>query len=124
MTIIKHINEISQGYKAAIDTFWQKSAALESVQGQKILIIDNMINTGSTTIKATELPHQQEAAVVDVAVYHSVFAPEAIPNPNASIIGSIIFTNTLPQASPLGKIAVHSLGSLIQSIVEHSSDAP
>jgi ribose-phosphate pyrophosphokinase len=66
------------------------------VQGKICLLLDDLISTGTTLIKATGLLLERGAREVRVAATHGVFAAEAIARLSASPIEEIVITDSLP----------------------------
>ncbi len=68
-----------------------------NVKGRDVLIIDDMISTGSTVIKAAEFLKKSGAKDIYVAATHGVFADNALSKLSKSPIKKIFVTDTLPQ---------------------------
>lgn len=87
------------------------------VQGKKILIVDDMITTGRTVIKAADLLHEHGAQSVSVAATHGVFAGEALKAIEESIIEKVYVTNTLNQERHSKKLSVVSISNFIAKLI-------
>lgn len=88
-----------------------------SVEGKKVLIIDDMIATGSTIVKAALALHKQKAQVIRVAATHGIFAGDAFSLLAESPIEKIYVTNTLTQNYNHQKIIVVDCFSMIENII-------
>ncbi|MHB8910099.1 MAG: ribose-phosphate diphosphokinase [Syntrophales bacterium] len=67
------------------------------VRGKKVLIIDDMIDTGGTIVEAVKLVFENGAAAVRIAATHGLFSDGARERLSILPIGEILVTNTLPQ---------------------------
>ncbi len=66
------------------------------VEGRVCLIVDDMIDTGSTICKAAEILHDSGAADVVVAATHALLSDPATERLKNSRISEVVVTNTLP----------------------------
>jgi ribose-phosphate pyrophosphokinase len=66
------------------------------VDGQRCLLIDDMIATGGTIIKAADILLDSGATEVVVAATHAEFSEPAIDRLKNSRIAEVVVTNTLP----------------------------
>ena len=66
------------------------------VRGRVCLIVDDMIDTGGTIVKAAEALKQAGATRVVVAATHAVFSDPASEVLQSSFIDSVVVTDTLP----------------------------
>jgi len=85
------------------------------VEGRVCLIVDDMIDTGGTITKASEILYEAGAADILVAATHAVLsdpAPEKLKN---SRISEVVVTNTLPLTpeKQVDKITVLSIAPLL-----------
>lgn len=69
-----------------------------NVRGKKVLIIDDMIDTGGTLVEAVKLVVENGAATIRIAATHGIFSGEARERLSHLPVGEILVTNTLPQA--------------------------
>jgi ribose-phosphate pyrophosphokinase len=65
------------------------------VNGFDCIILDDMIDSGGTLIKASDLLMHNGANLVDVYATHGLFSGDAVNNLLNSKIGKIYYTNTL-----------------------------
>lgn len=98
------------------------------VAGQTALIVDDMVDSAGTLVKAVDALIEAGASRVLAACTHPVLSPPAIERINASPIEKVIVSNTIPlrpDAVACEKIEVLSvaklLGQAIQSVHEETS---
>jgi ribose-phosphate pyrophosphokinase len=66
------------------------------VEGRVCLIVDDLIDTGRTIVKAAEALKANGATGVVVAATHAVFSPPAVDLLQNEVIDSVVVTDTLP----------------------------
>src|SRR6266496_1296290 len=66
------------------------------VEGRVCLIVDDMIDTGSTICKAADILFDEGAADVVVAATHPVMSDPATERLHGSKISEVVVTNTMP----------------------------
>jgi ribose-phosphate pyrophosphokinase len=66
------------------------------VEGRVCLIVDDLIDTGRTIVKAAEALKKNGAAGVVVAATHAVFSDPAVELLQSEAIDSVVVTDTLP----------------------------
>ena len=66
------------------------------VEGRVCVVIDDMIDTGGTIVKASELLFSQGAKDVIVAATHGILSGPAVERFNNSRVREVIITDTLP----------------------------
>jgi ribose-phosphate pyrophosphokinase len=97
------------------------------VNGQDVLIVDDMVDTAGTLVNATEALRRQGAGRLFAAVTHAVLSGPAIERIARSGFERVIVTNTIPlvKEKQISKIKVLSvarlLGEAIKSIHEETS---
>ncbi|OQA35637.1 MAG: Ribose-phosphate pyrophosphokinase [Candidatus Dependentiae bacterium ADurb.Bin331] len=87
------------------------------VAGKRVLIIDDMITTGHTIIKATELLKKAGAHTVSGAATHGVFSDNAVQLIEESALSVVYVTNSLQHKKLSSKIHVVSLVPLINELL-------
>ncbi len=95
------------------------------VKGRTCIIVDDMIDTGSTIINAAEALFDQGATQVIVTATHGVLSGPAVDSLKNSRISEVIITNTLPipPEKRFDKLTVLSIAPLIaRAINEVFSD--
>jgi ribose-phosphate pyrophosphokinase len=101
------------------------SEVVGKVAGRTCIVVDDMIDTGATIIKAADALFEQGAAKVIVTATHGVLSGHAVDGLKNSRISEVIVTNTLPipHDSRFDKLTVLSIAPLIaRAITEVFSD--
>jgi ribose-phosphate pyrophosphokinase len=98
------------------------------VEGRDCLIIDDLIDTAGTLVKASEALLNQGAASVTACATHAVLSGPAVERISQSRLKEVVFSDSIPlrpQAQACGKIRILSVAGLlaraIQSIHEETS---
>jgi len=95
------------------------------VKGRTCIVVDDMIDTGSTIVNAAEALFDQGATQVIVTATHGVLSGPAVDSLKNSRISEVIITNTLPIPAEkrFDKLTVLSIAPLIaRAINEVFSD--
>jgi ribose-phosphate pyrophosphokinase len=95
------------------------------VVGRTCIVVDDMIDTGQTIVKAAETLFEQGAAQVIVTATHAVLSGHAVDLLKNSPVSEVIVTNTLPipDEKYFDKLKVLSIAPLIaRAIGEVFSD--
>jgi ribose-phosphate pyrophosphokinase len=94
------------------------------VEGRVCLIVDDMIDTGGTICKASDILSDSGAADVVVAATHAVLSDPATERLKNSKISEVVITNTLslPPEKRLDKITVLSIAPLIARAIREVFD--
>ena len=89
------------------------------VKGKTAIIVDDIISTGATLIKAAELLIERGASKIYACATHPVFAEGAIEGINDSAIEKVIVTNSIPVPRDQcgAKIEVTSVASLLADAI-------
>ena len=101
------------------------SEVVGDVSGRTCIVVDDMIDTGSTIIKAAEAVFEQGAEQVIVTATHGVFSGSAVDMLKNSRVSEVVVTNTLPITNDkrFDKLTVLSIAPLIaRAINEVFSD--
>jgi ribose-phosphate pyrophosphokinase len=101
------------------------SEVVGQVAGRTCIVVDDMIDTGATIIKAAEALFEQGAAQVIVTATHGVLSGAAVDGLKNSAISEVIVTNTvpIPGEKRFDKLTVLSIAPLIaRAIKEVFSD--
>ncbi|HEX3035709.1 MAG TPA: ribose-phosphate diphosphokinase [Thermodesulfobacteriota bacterium] len=86
------------------------------VRGKRVMIVDDMITTGSTITKATEKLMDEGAEEVHVYATHGIFSEDAREKLEKSPVKHIYVTNSLPQKAD-GKIKVIDISNSLQEVI-------
>ena len=96
------------------------------VAGQVCLIVDDMVDTGGTLIKAADTLLEKGAKKVAACCVHPVLSGDARKRLNSSSISEVIVTDTIPQDNPPGdKVTILSVAPLFAEAIRriHSDDS-
>jgi len=90
-----------------------------AVEGRTCLLVDDMIGTGGTIVKAAEALFENGAATVVVAATHAVLSGPAVDLLKNSRISEIVVTDTLPIPADkdFDKLTVLSIAPLLASAI-------
>jgi ribose-phosphate pyrophosphokinase len=85
------------------------------VRGRTCVIVDDMIDTGGTIVKAAEALFEQGAAKVIATATHGVLSGPAVDRLKNSAISEVVVTNTLPipEENRFDKLTTLSIAPLI-----------
>jgi len=72
------------------------SSSLDMVRGRDLVLVDDMVSTGGSIIKATEFLKRQKCGRVFVACTHGLLIDNAEKKIRKSGVSQIISTNTIP----------------------------
>jgi ribose-phosphate pyrophosphokinase len=95
------------------------------VEGRTCVIVDDMIDTGGTIVKAADALFEQGADKVVVTATHGVLSGPAVDRLKNSRISEVVLTNTLPipEEKQFDKLTVLSIAPLLaRAINEVFSD--
>ena len=101
------------------------SEVVGDVAGRTCIVVDDMIDTGSTIIKAAEAVFEQGAEQVIVTATHGVLSGAAVDGLKNSRVSEVVITNTLPVPGDkrFDKLTVLSIAPLLaRAINEVFSD--
>jgi ribose-phosphate pyrophosphokinase len=89
------------------------------VKGRSCVLVDDMIDTGGTIVKAAETLFDQGAAQVVVAATHGILSEPAAERLQSSDITEVIVTNTLPIADHhrFDKLTVLSIAPILSQAI-------
>ena len=91
------------------------------VEKKDAIILDDMVDTGGTTIQAAEALKEKGAKRVVAACTHAVLSGNAVEKVNTSVLEELIVTNTIPLDSKQAqckKLTVLSIASLIGEAIK------
>jgi ribose-phosphate pyrophosphokinase len=66
------------------------------IDGRNCVIVDDMIDTAGTLVKAAEVLKERGARSVSAYCTHAVFSGPAIERIRASVLDEVVITNTIP----------------------------
>ncbi len=90
------------------------------VKGKNLVIVDDIIDTAGTLIKAVRALKDEGAKEISAACTHGVFSPPAIEILREKAIKEVVITNTipLPKEKRLAKIKVLSVAPLLGEAIK------
>jgi ribose-phosphate pyrophosphokinase len=83
------------------------------VEGRTLLILDDMISTGTTIVEAAIAAKRLGAKAVYACATHAVFAAGAVQRLDAAPIEEIIITDTIPHSDLTPKFTVLSMATML-----------
>jgi len=94
------------------------------VNGRVCIIVDDMIDTGSTTVKAAQALFARGATDVIAAATHGVLSGPAVDRLKDSQISEVVLTNTLPLSDDqrFDKLTVLSIAPMIARAIREVFD--
>jgi ribose-phosphate pyrophosphokinase len=94
------------------------------VRGRVCILVDDMIDTGGTIVKAADALYDYGAADVIVAATHAVFSGPAVDRLKNSRVTEVVVTNTLPltEEKRFDKLTELSIAPLIARAIREVFD--
>jgi ribose-phosphate pyrophosphokinase len=94
------------------------------VEGRCCIVVDDMIDTGGTIVKASEALFAAGAADVVAAATHGVLSGPAVDRLKNSRISEVVITNTLPVSveQQFDKLTVLSIAPLLARAIREVFD--
>lgn len=87
------------------------------VQGKSVILLDDMIDTAGTMLKAAEALKAQGACAVLAFGTHAVFSGTARERIESPAIDNVVVTDTIPIHNPHKKITILSVASLFAEVI-------
>jgi ribose-phosphate pyrophosphokinase len=112
--------DLSIVVKDRVDGRTTKVAAVigPSVMGRNVLLVDDMVTTAGSLLKAAEALKEQGAARVVAAATHGVLCGEAVERIEASPdLDHLFVTDTLPEHTPSAKITRVTIAPLLAQAI-------
>jgi len=98
---------------------------LGNVEGKDVVIIDDMVDTAGTLVKAADLMMESGATSVRAYCTHGILSGEAYNRIDASKLTELVITNTIPKEHSSSKVREISvapfLAETIRAVVENKS---
>ncbi len=89
-----------------------------NVRGRKALIVDDMISTGKTVIKASQRLIASGAKEVSVIATHGVFSGDAVKDLEGSSIKAVFVTNSIRPRYKSRLIRIVDISRLVESLMQ------
>ncbi|MBI2092660.1 MAG: ribose-phosphate pyrophosphokinase [Deltaproteobacteria bacterium] len=95
------------------------------VEGKTAIILDDMIDTGGTLVKAAEALIKNGAKACFACATHAVFSGNAMENISNSPLKDVIVTNSIPMSGKSAKIKTLSVAPLLGEAIKriHQADS-
>jgi ribose-phosphate pyrophosphokinase len=96
-------------------------AVVGNVSGRPVIILDDMVDTGQTLVRAARAAHAAGARVIDACCTHAVFSADAVETIDNSPLRNLTVTDTVPlspQASRSKKIRTVSIAPMLAEVIE------
>ncbi len=90
------------------------------VEGQDVVIIDDICDTGGTLAKCAELIRQKGARSVRAMITHPILSGNAYENIENSVMEELVVCDTIPLKRPSPKIKVISVANLFATTIKHA----
>lgn len=88
------------------------------VKGQNVILVDDMIDTGGTLVKAADLMIEKGALSVRAVCTHAILSGNAIDNIENSMLTEMIITDSIPLKKTSNKIKVVSCAPLFAEVMQ------
>ena len=88
------------------------------VEGKIAVVVDDMISTGGTLVKAAEALRKQGAVDVYTLATHGIFAGDAIAQFERSNINKVIVTNTIPRTIDSSKVEHLTIAQILADAIK------
>ena len=89
------------------------------VEGKDVVLVDDMIDTGGTLVKAAEIMMECGANSVRAICTHPVLSGSAYDNIAGSMLEELIVSDTLPLQSNNKKIKVLTISNLFADVIQN-----
>ncbi|WP_035457155.1 ribose-phosphate diphosphokinase [Loigolactobacillus coryniformis] len=101
-------------------TTGENLSIIGDVVGKKVIVVDDMIDTGHRIISSTEALKRAGATKVYAAGTHAVFSDNATAKLQASAVEQVVVTDSIniPDEKHFAKLAVVSVGELIGKAIQ------
>ena len=90
-----------------------------NVNKKDIILVDDMIDTGGTLVKASEMMKKSGANSVRAICTHPVLSGKAYHNIEKSVIEELIVSDTLPTTQKSSKIKVLTIANLFADVIKN-----
>ena len=87
------------------------------VKDKNVILLDDMVDTGGTLIKATELMYANGAKSVRAIASHAIMSDPATDRVNNSQLTEMIFTNSIPYNKECSKCTILSVARLFADTI-------
>ncbi|MCK5907886.1 MAG: ribose-phosphate diphosphokinase, partial [Flavobacteriales bacterium] len=95
-----------------------KMELIGTVEGKDVVLVDDMIDTGGTIVKAAEMMMEKGARSVRAMITHPILSGPAHERIRNSVLEELIVTNSLPLKEENSKIKVLSCAPLFAEVMK------
>lgn len=88
------------------------------VEGRDVIIVDDMVDTAGTLVKAAEIMKEKGALSVRAIATHAILSGDAYNRIENSHLTELIVTDSIPLAQQSNKIKVISVADLFSNIIK------
>lgn len=88
------------------------------VTGGNVILVDDLVDTGGTLVRAAELVMERGAKSVRAIVTHGILSGGAVERINSSVLEELVITDTIPRHATQGKIKVLSVANLFAEAIK------
>ena len=103
----------------------EKMELIGDVEGKNVVLVDDMVDTAGTLVKASEIMKEKGAVSVRAICTHAILSGNAVEKIENSLMEELIVTDSIPHNSLPKKIHVLSCDKLfadvMRSVHEHAS---
>lgn len=120
-TYAKHLNaEMVICYKKrTVANHIAEMRIIGDVKGKDIILVDDMIDTGGTLVKAAHIMKKEGANSVRAICTHGVLSGKAYMNIEESLIEEVIISDTLPTKPTTTKIKILTIADLFSETIKN-----
>lgn len=101
------------------------SRIVGEVKGRRVIILDDMVDTGRTLVRAAEGATAAGAAIVDACCVHGIFSGLAVERLESSPLRIVTVTDTVPLSEAAvrsGKIRTLSIAPILAKVIKNIHD--
>jgi ribose-phosphate pyrophosphokinase len=103
----------------------EKMALVGDVEGRDVVLIDDIVDTAGTLIKAAEIIMANGATSVRAMCTHPIFSRNALEKLEKSVLTEIVTTDTIPLTRASSKVKIittaHLFAEVIKRVESHES---
>ena len=96
-----------------------KMTVIGDVEGMNVVLVDDMVDTGGTLVKAAEMLKEKGAKSVRAYCTHGVLSGPAYDRVGGSTLEELVITDTIPQTKENPKIRVISVADMFANVMKN-----
>ncbi|MEY2963881.1 MAG: hypothetical protein RL754_1142 [Bacteroidota bacterium] len=96
-----------------------KMTVIGEVEGKNVILVDDMVDTGGTLVKAAEMLKEKGAKSVRAYCTHGVLSGPAHERIAGSALEELVITDTIPQKKENPKIRVISVAEMFAEVMKN-----